>query len=211
MRNHKLRFYGHGDGLRRYAAGPEYRNFPRTNGAWFPKIRMIDVLDPDGGWVPHMNGSAMDVGHTACDLDGTDGVLHLHGAHRNNSWSMEDAGGDAFAVRNIHGNVVPFRDVAYFKARVKERSFKGKAAAEKKGDKVITPILFKGGHFFCHLAVTIDAVFGNVIAQVGTGRGKARLGVSHFRYIKDGARFGIACCKRRKSKARSLGKMTRFA
>ena len=142
-----------------------------------------------------MNGSAMDVGHTACDLDGTDGVLHLHRAHRNNSWSMEDAGGDAFAVRNIHGNVVPFRDVAYFKARVKERSFKGKAAAEKKGDKVITPILFKGGHFFCHLAVTIDAVFGNVIAQVGTGRGKARLGVSTSVTSRMGQGLGLRVAK----------------
>ncbi len=79
------------------------------------------------------------------------------------------------------------RDVADLEARFDHGRFEGEAAPEEEGHEIVPPEIGDVGHFVGELALPVDAVPGQVVAQVRAGRGEARHGGARLGHVEDGA------------------------
>ena len=87
----------------------------------------------------------------------------------------------------------------------------GQAAAQQEGDEVVAPKLADFSSFFDQLTVAIDAIAGQIGANVGTRGRTGGLRVAGGVISISGQGLGLRVQKAANSAAASFGSMTRLA
>ena len=87
-------------------------------------------------------------------------------------------------------------------AAIEQIPFEGETAAEQKGDQVVREMVAEVIDFACEFAVTVDAVTGNLGADVGIGSGERRRGDAAFANVDD--RAGLLVARAEEEKIESV-------
>src|SRR6266850_6570088 len=192
--DHERRLRGQRHRLRRHPAGPEYRHLARANAHRITPVGLVDVSDAEGRRVADVHGGAVGAGearrggHRLRDEAGRDRP------HRDDHGPVELAGGPARHRGLPHRHVLALVDVTHRDARVEQGPLEGERAAEQEGDEIVAPERAHIGDLVGEHAVLVDAVPGNVRAQIGPRGYPHGLGRAHVGYLdqRAGPRVALA-------------------
>ena len=153
--------------LRRHAAGPEHGNLTLVEINRLAVVRLHHIGNADLGGIAHVDGRAVDIRHFDGDVIRLFGVFRRHGAHGADHRTAERAGRLGHDIDLEHRHIASLRDVPDLDALAHERFLKRERAANQEADIALLPVAAYVGQLLAvPLTVAVDAVFGNVGANV---------------------------------------------
>jgi hypothetical protein len=181
-----------GHGLGRDAARPEDGQLAGPDLDRVAEVGPGQVADAERRRVAEVDRRPVGAREPAAHLDGADGLVGRQRPHRHDHGAAEDAGGAAGAVGAVHRHVAAGLDVPHRHAGLEQGALEGERAAEEEADEVVAPPGPQAGRLLDELAVAVDAVARQVVAQVGAGGDEARLGGAGLGDVEQRARLGVA-------------------
>jgi hypothetical protein len=175
MRDHKGRFGLHRHRLRCHTAGPEDRHLARSDGHRIAEVGLGQVCDSQRGWIAYLDWSAMGGRKPGCGLNCPRNEVAWDWSHADDEWPLKDAGRLAGPRGDIHRDVFPLLKVPHGNPRPEHRCLEGKATAQQKAHQVSPPNRHQIGDLVLELAVAVDPISREVLAQIG-----ARCGLDGF-------------------------------
>ena len=124
MRDNKIRPDIHDDVLRRHATGPEYWHFAIPDCDAVPKIRLVNIYNPNHFRISDMDRRAMDPWHLSCHHHCLSHLIIGKRPHADHHVSFKYPGRRTGDVRLVHWNFAVFLNMSHRKPRIQKGRFK---------------------------------------------------------------------------------------